>query len=74
MDKEKFFEELKIALNRDENISEEMVLSDLPEMDSLGAVCIVSMMSDCFNCQMDLDDLQKVETVKDLMNLAFRKE
>ena len=68
MNKTSFLEKLKNALNRDENLTENMVLSEIPEWDSLGIVCVISMLEDNYNYQTDFDELQKIKTIKELMD------
>ena len=68
MNKEKFLEELAFALNRDEKISESMALKDLPEWDSLGIMCVVTLLEDTYQKSLTFDDLSKFNTVKDLVD------
>lgn len=70
MDKQTFLTELKNALNREDKIDENMTLSSLPEWDSLGIMCVVTMFDDCFSIDLDFAEIDKYKTVKDLMQLA----
>ena len=70
MNKEEFLNELKIAINTDSELYEDLVLEDLPEWDSLAVMCTISMFADSHNIQMDFDEFKDLKTVKDLMNKA----
>ncbi len=70
MNKEEFLNELKIAINTDSELYEDLVLEDLPEWDSLAVMCTISMFADSHNIQMDFDEFKELKTVKDLMNKA----
>jgi acyl carrier protein len=72
MNKEKFLEELAFALNRDEQINESMMLKDLPEWDSLGIMCVVTLLEDTYQKSLTFDDLSKFNTVKDLVDAVER--
>ncbi len=70
MNKEEFLNELKIAINTDTNLHEDIILEDLPEWDSLAVMCTISMFTDSLNIQMDFDEIKDFKTIKDLMNKA----
>ncbi len=70
MNKEEFINELKIAINTDSELYEDMVLEDLPEWDSLAVMCTISMFTDSLNIQMDFNEFKDLKTIKDLMNRA----
>ncbi|MBE6444171.1 MAG: acyl carrier protein [Alphaproteobacteria bacterium] len=70
MNKEEFLNELKIAINTDTNLHEDIILEDLPEWDSLAIMCTISMFTDSLNIQMDFDEIKNFKTIKDLMNKA----
>ena len=70
MNKQTFLDELKNALNRENHIDENMYLSSLPEWDSLGIMCVVTMFEDLFSVNLDFSEVAKMKTVKDLMELA----
>lgn len=70
MDKQTFLVELKNALNRENDIDENIVLASLPEWDSLGIMCVVTMFDDYFSINLDFSEINKYKTVKDLMQLA----
>ena len=72
MNKEKFLEELAFALNREEQINESMMLKDLPEWDSLGIMCVVTLLEDTYQKSLTFDDLSKFNTVKDLVDAVER--
>ena len=74
MDKQTFFEELKNAINREDDLDENMLLSSLPEWDSLGIMCVVTMFDDLFSINLDFSEVEKLETVRDLMKIAGIKE
>ena len=70
MDKQTFLAELNNALNRENDIDETMILSSLPEWDSLGIMCVFTMFDECFSINLDFYEIDKYKTVKDLMKLA----
>ncbi len=70
MNKEEFLNELKIAINRDDELEENMVLNDLPEWDSLSVMCTVTLFADQLNIPMTIDEIKNYKTVKDLIDKA----
>lgn len=70
MNKADFLAEFKNAINREDEVTENMELSELPEWDSLGIMCIVSMFEERFSISLDFSELEEFKTVKDLMNRA----
>lgn len=69
MNKQQFINELKNALNRREDITEDMILSELPEWDSLGIVCVITMLEDDFNYKINISELEQIKTLKDLIEI-----
>lgn len=70
MNREEFLNELKIAINTDADLYEDIVLNELAEWDSLAVMCTVSMFADSLNIDIDFDDFREIKTIKDLMNKA----
>ena len=70
MNKEEFLNELKIAINTDRDLHEDVVLDELHEWDSLAVMCTISMFIDKFDIGIDFDEIKNFKTVKDLMNKA----
>ncbi len=70
MNKAEFLTELKCAINREDEVTENMVLLELPEWDSLGIMCIISMFEERFSISLDFSEMEQFKTVKDLMDRA----
>ena len=70
MDKAEFLEKLQDVLERDEEITEDMVLSDMDEWDSLAAMALMAFFEKNFGLKVKLKDLNDVKTVSDLINFA----
>jgi len=72
MKKEEFINELKEALeieNEDQEITLETNLKDLEEYDSLSVLSIIAMIDKNFGKQIPSADFTKVTTVSSLMDL-----
>ena len=70
MTKEELLKELANAMNRKNAISEDMVLDDIDEWDSLSRMCVITFFEDNFNKELTLEDLSKMTTVADLVKQA----
>ncbi len=70
MNKEEFLNELKIAINTDKDLHENMVLDELDEWDSLAIMCTVSMFADRLKQDINFEDFQNIKTIGDLMDKA----
>ena len=70
VNKDEFLKEFAVAINRDDPITEDMVLKDLSEWDSLGIMCVVTMFEDTYGKSLTFNEISQYKTVKDLMNLA----
>lgn len=70
MNKDEFLREFSVAINRDDPVTEDMLLKDLPEWDSLGIMCVVTMFEDVYKRSLTFEEISKYETVKDLIKLA----
>lgn len=69
MDKAEFLEMLEDILERDEKVTEDMVLADIDEWDSLAAMnMLVYYHSN--DIEINLNELREFITIKDLMNKA----
>lgn len=76
MKKEEFIEELKDALeieDEDQEITIETNLKDLEEYDSLSVLSIIAMIDKNFGKQIPSADFIKVTTVSSLMDLIGKK-
>lgn len=70
MKKDELLEEIKEALQRDEELSLDMRLEDLDEWDSLAIISLIALYDDLFSVILTNEELQKCESVDDLVNLA----
>ncbi|HEB9314153.1 acyl carrier protein [Campylobacter coli] len=70
MTKTEFLEELKEAMHRDEDLSEDMLLDDIDEWDSLAFVSIMVLFKNLFEIKITGEDLKNCQKVGDLINLA----
>lgn len=72
MTQSEFVEKLKIALNvtSEMEINADTVLATIPEYDSLGIVCVITMFADEFGVNTDYAAMENMKTVSDLMVVA----
>lgn len=70
MTKQEFLEKLKDVLEREDEITEDMVLSDMDEWDSLAAMAVMAF----FNRQLSITlvpaEVREMKTVQDLITKA----
>jgi acyl carrier protein len=65
-----FLTELKTAINCDQDLSPETVLSNIPQWDSLAIICVITMFEEKLQKHISFDQLQDVTTVQSLIDLA----
>ena len=70
MTKDEFLRELTATMNRDEAISENMLLDDIPEWDSLAKMCAVTLFEDAFGKEVNIEEIEKMVSVNDLLEKA----
>ncbi len=70
MTKTEFLEELKEAMHRDEDLSEDILLDDIDEWDSLAFISIMVLFKNLFEMKITGEDLKNCQKVSDLINLA----
>lgn len=73
MTKVELLEEIKEALQRDEEISLEMKLEDIDEWDSLANISMISLYDQLFEVVVTADKLKECQTVNDLVDLVSDK-
>lgn len=73
MKQEELLEEIKEALQRDEEISLDMSLEDIEEWDSLAVISMISLYDQLFSIVITNDQLSDCNTVQDLINLVSDK-
>jgi len=73
MKRSELLEEIKDALQREQPIDESMQLSDIEEWDSLSTLAIISLYDRLFSKALKFNEINKVKTVSDLVNLASDK-
>lgn len=70
MTKQEFLEKLQDVLERDDEITEDMVLADMDEWDSLAAMAVMAF----FNRQLSITlvpaEVREMKTVQDLIKKA----
>ncbi len=62
-----FLAELQDSLQREEELTLEMVLKDLPEWDSLAMMSVVVLFDKHFNKKLTFSDFENLKTVSDLV-------
>ncbi|AJC88225.1 acyl carrier protein [Campylobacter insulaenigrae] len=70
MTKEELLKELADVMHMDEALSEDMILDDIDEWDSLAFVSIMVFFKNTLNIQIDAQALKQCEKVSDLLALA----
>lgn len=73
MKKDEFLVELEDILQREEPCQENDVLEDYDEWDSLSKMSIMAYYQKNFAVEISLNDLDRVQTVSDLIKLAGEK-
>lgn len=67
---EDFFEQLEEALEAEESLTDDTVLVDLEEWDSLGTLAVVSMVSERYGVSLASEELAGAVTARDLRRLV----
>lgn len=67
MKKEDFIAIFKETLHIKGEITEETILSNIPEWDSLGVIVTVALLNREFNVNITSSEIQKCSTVKDII-------
>lgn len=70
MNKEEFLNELKIAINTDNELNENTILNDIAEWDSLAVMCTVTLFAEQLNTPITFEEIKNLKTIKDLINKA----
>lgn len=70
MNKEEFLEKLQDVLERDEEITEDMVLADMEEWDSLAAMALMAFFNKSLSITLLPAEVREMKTVMDLINKA----
>lgn len=71
MNREQFIGKVKELLQIDEELSAETYLFDIDEWDSLAMMNMVAFFDKEFNKKITISELQKIDTMKQLMDLVF---
>ena len=64
---------IKDAFQRDDDLEEGMMLHEIEEWDSLAALSIIALFKQLFSVVITYADIQKLKTIKDIMNLVQDK-
>lgn len=67
MNKQQFLEELTEIMQLDKTITENAVLVDFPEWDSMAYLGIISFFDMEFSINVSVEDLRKIQTVEQLI-------
>jgi len=67
MTKEELLNEIKEALQREDELTEDMALDDIEEWDSLSVLSIINLYDQLFSIILKYKDIEKFKTVKDLI-------
>lgn len=70
MIKKDFLELLQDAMQRDDEITENMLLDDIEEWDSLSSVATTSIFKKKFEMKITNSDLDECETISDIIRIA----
>ena len=70
MNREEFLEELQDLLQRDDPLTPDMELRDLPEWDSLSMMSLAAFFDEHFNMTLAFADFEALITVDDLLKKA----
>lgn len=70
MNKAEFLEKLQDVLERDEEITEDMVLADMEEWDSLAAMAVMAFFNKSLSITLLPAEVREMKTVQDLMKRA----
>lgn len=70
MKRSEFIYGLKEALQREENLAEDMALKDIGEWDSLAVMTFIAFCDEHFSIQINGENIQQCKTVSDLIDLA----
>ena len=73
MTKKELLEEIKLTLQREEEIAFETELVEMEEWDSLAYISIISLYDRLFDFIITIDKLKKSKTIDDLINLVSNK-
>lgn len=71
MNKEQFLDEIKNILQIQDTLTPQTYLFDLDEWDSLAMMNIVAFFTQKLNKKITVTELQKIDTVEQLIKLAF---
>ena len=71
--KKELLEEIKLTLQREEEISLDTELVEMEEWDSLAYISIISLYDRLFDFIITIDKLKKSKTIDDLINLVSNK-
>jgi acyl carrier protein len=64
---------IKNAIQREKELKEEMSLMDIEEWDSLAVLAVIALYDELFSVNLKYSSLNKIITVKDLLDLAKDK-
>lgn len=70
MNKEEFLEKLQDVLERDEEITEDMVLGDIEEWDSLSAMALMAFFNNVLSITLLPAEVREMKTVADILHKA----
>lgn len=70
MTQEELLNQLADAMQRDEELKAEMLLSEIEEWDSLAIVSMISLYDQLFGLKITGNTLREAKSVQDLLNLA----
>ncbi len=70
MNKEEFLEKLQYVLERDDEVTENMVLEDMEEWDSLAAMAVMAFFNKSLSIMLLPAEVREMKTVQDLIKKA----
>lgn len=73
MTRKELLDNLKDVMQRDEEITEDMLLENIQEWDSLAIISILNLYSHLFSISISGNTLKDCKTIKELINLVGNK-
>ncbi len=70
MNKEEFLEKLQDIFERDDEITEDMVLDEIDEWDSLSAMAVMAFFNKSLSITLLPAEVREMKTIADLINKA----
>lgn len=73
MDTQNLIEQLRSLLQTDLTLTDETILNDIPEWDSLSMMATSAMLKKTFGIKIKISDMQKAYTLSDLIDICQKE-